>query len=64
MQLISSVLLLLALAATPVFAQFQFFEQMFGGQQGHHGGHHRQREDIGSDSAWYQSNYDAGMYPL
>jgi hypothetical protein len=56
MQLLSflSAILLLVLPAT---AQFQFFEQMFGGNQ-----HHQQAQpqNMGSDSAWYQQQYEAG----
>jgi hypothetical protein len=39
-------------------AQFQFFEQMFQGQQ-----HHQPQapQNVPSDSSWYQQNYDNGM---
>jgi hypothetical protein len=49
------ILLLLALALS-VSAQFQFFEQFFGGDQGQH-----QAQDVPSDSAWYRQNYAKGM---
>ncbi|KAI9682459.1 MAG: Long chronological lifespan protein 2 [Trizodia sp. TS-e1964] len=49
-----SALLLYTLGAT---AQFQFFEQMF---QGHpHAHQHQQPQNVPSDSAWYQQNYEA-----
>jgi hypothetical protein len=58
MQLLNflSAMLLLVLPAT---AQFQFFEQMFGGNQ-----HHQQAQpqNMGSDSAWYQQQYEAGEW--
>ncbi|KAF7874706.1 uncharacterized protein EAF02_008683 [Botrytis sinoallii] len=38
-----------------VSAQFQFFEQMFNGQQQQQ---QRQPQDVPSDSQWYQDNYD------
>lgn len=53
---------LLALAS----AQFQFFEQMFnqGGQQQHHHHHQQEKQNVASDSEWYQRNYEAGTSPL
>jgi hypothetical protein len=53
-----SILLLVAGAN----AQFQFFEQMFQGQQ-----QERQQqapENVPSDSSWYQQHYDNGMLPF
>ncbi|CAG8959345.1 hypothetical protein HYFRA_00013116 [Hymenoscyphus fraxineus] len=50
--LLSALLLFL----TGVQAQFQFFEQMFNGQQ-----QQQQRpepQNVPSDSSWYQKNYD------
>ncbi|KAF2841253.1 hypothetical protein M501DRAFT_1000419 [Patellaria atrata CBS 101060] len=47
-------ILVLILSATPAFAQFQFFEQMFGG--GHH--QHQEPQNVRSDSEWYRSQYD------
>ncbi|KAB8303819.1 hypothetical protein EYC80_005192 [Monilinia laxa] len=41
-----------------VSAQFQFFEQMFNGQQQHQQHHHHQPQDVPSDSQWYQDNYE------
>jgi hypothetical protein len=53
--------LLLVLPAT---AQFNgFFEQMFGqdgGQRGHP--QQQQQQDVPSDSKWYRSNYEAGIF--
>lgn len=48
-----SLLLVLALTLS-VSAQFQFFEQFFGGEQ-------QQARDVPSDSSWYQQNYAKGM---
>ncbi|KAK3640498.1 Long chronological lifespan protein 2 [Elasticomyces elasticus] len=39
----------------PASAQFQFFEQMFGGQQQQQA----QPQNAGSDSAWFQQQYEA-----
>lgn len=63
MQLSSLALLcsLIALAS----AQFQFFEQMFnqGGQQQQQ--HHQQeKQNVPSDSEWYQRNHEAGKFSL
>ena len=53
--------LVLALFAGLSAAQFQFFEQMFGGQQQHHQGHqHQEKQNVASDSEWYQRTYDGG----
>ncbi|KAI3399230.1 hypothetical protein diail_7391 [Diaporthe ilicicola] len=52
--------LLFALLGT-VSAQFNFFEQMFGGQGGGGGGqqHHQQhQQNAPSDSSWYRSQVD------
>ncbi|KAG8163505.1 hypothetical protein KVR01_006802 [Diaporthe batatas] len=54
--------LLFALLGT-VSAQFNFFEQMFGGQgggggEGHHHQHHQQQQNAPSDSAWYRAQVD------
>jgi len=48
----SLALLLLALASA-TSAQFGFFEHMFGGQE-----HHRQPQNVPSDSGAYRQNYD------
>lgn len=40
----------------PAAAQFQFFEQMFNGQQQQQ----QQPQNAGSDSAWYQQQYEGG----
>jgi hypothetical protein len=42
-------------------AQFQFFEQMFQGQQQHQ---QQAPQNVPSDSSWYQQNYDNGMLPF
>jgi hypothetical protein len=53
-------LLLLVLPAT---AQFHgFFEQMFGQEGGQRGHPHQQQQEVPSDSKWYRSNYEAGMF--
>jgi hypothetical protein len=39
-------------------AQFQFFEQMFNGQQQQQ---RHEPQNVPSDSNWYQQNYEAGM---
>ncbi|OKL64088.1 hypothetical protein UA08_00317 [Talaromyces atroroseus] len=49
----------LLLLITSAQAQFQFFEQMFGGgsQQGR-----QQEQEASSDSAWYQKTWDGDMW--
>ncbi|EEA24340.1 Long chronological lifespan protein 2 [Talaromyces marneffei ATCC 18224] len=37
-------------------AQFQFFEQMFGGGGSHQG--HQQEQEASSDSSWYQQTWE------
>lgn len=54
-------LVLLLLSSTLAAAQFQFFEQMFGGGGGGQQ-HHQQQQNMPSDSAWYQTQYEAGMF--
>jgi hypothetical protein len=53
----------LLLLITSAQAQFQFFEQMFGGgsQQGR-----QQEQEASSDSTWYQRTWDGGenIFPL
>ncbi|EMC94165.1 hypothetical protein BAUCODRAFT_36638 [Baudoinia panamericana UAMH 10762] len=44
----------LLLLVLPASAQFQFFEQMFTGQQ-----QQQQPQQAGSDSVWYQQQYEA-----
>jgi hypothetical protein len=39
-------------------AQFQFFENMFGGQQGGQ----QQQGNVASDSSWYKNNWDQGKH--
>jgi hypothetical protein len=38
--------------------QFGFFDQMFGNQQQHQ---HQEPQNVRSDSAWYQQQYEGGM---
>ena len=52
---LSFFLTLLSLVFT-AFAQFQFFEQMFGGGQQQP----QQPQNVGSDSSWWRKNYEAG----
>ncbi|CRG87267.1 Phospholipid scramblase family protein C343,06c [Talaromyces islandicus] len=52
-----TVLWALLLLVSTAQAQFQFFEQMFGG--GGHGGHHGEQE-APSDSSWYQRTWEGG----
>ena len=54
-QKMKSILLVLALALS-VTAQFQFFEQFFGGEQ-----QHQQPQNVPSDSSWYKQNYAKGL---
>lgn len=54
------ILLGMTFCLTPAMAQFQFFDQMFGGGPGHH--HEQQPQNAASDSAWYKQNYEAGEY--
>ena len=58
-------LLLLCFAGLSA-AQFQFFEQMFsGGGHQHHGQQQQQeKQNVASDSEWYQRTYDGGMHTL
>lgn len=49
--------LVLLLFASLAQAQFQFFEQMFGGGGGQQ---QAQPQNMPSDSAWYQTQYEAG----
>jgi len=43
---------------TAVTAQFQFFEQFFGGQQQPHGA--QEKQNVRSDSSWYRQNWEGG----
>lgn len=51
--------LIFALLASLTNAQFQFFEQMFGGGGGQQQG---QPQNMPSDSNWYQTQYEAGTH--
>ncbi|RDW95088.1 putative long chronological lifespan protein 2 [Coleophoma crateriformis] len=53
-RLFSFVLAATLLMITGVQAQFQFFEQMFNGQQQHH----QAPQNVPSDSNWYQSQFE------
>ena len=59
-------LLILCLYALSYFtlasAQFQFFEQMF--QQGGQQQQQQEKQNVASDSEWYQQTYDSGMSVL
>ena len=58
MQLFHHILQTLFCLVLPAFAQFQFFEQMFGG-----GGQQQQApQNVRSDSSWYHGNWKDGMY--
>ncbi|KAH8702286.1 hypothetical protein BGW36DRAFT_405094 [Talaromyces proteolyticus] len=50
-----TVLWSLFLLMTAVQAQFQFFEQMFGGNQQHG---HQGEQEAASDSSWYQRTWE------
>ncbi|EER41239.1 conserved hypothetical protein [Histoplasma capsulatum var. duboisii H88] len=52
----TGILLGLLLLATGTQAQFQFFEQMFGGGQQQQ--HDSREQNVPSDSDWYQRTYD------
>jgi len=56
--MVSSLSLILAILgfALTATAQFQFFEQMFGGQQQAQ----QQPQNVRSDAEWYKSQYEAG----
>lgn len=54
-----TVLWALLLLVSTAQAQFQFFEQMFGG--GGHGGHGGEQE-ASSDSSWYQRTWEGGRF--
>ena len=55
-RLLLAVFSLLLIGLPGALGQFQFFEHMFGGQQQHQ----QQPQNAGSDSAWFQQQYDAG----
>lgn len=66
MHLLPPLLLLLTSLLPLTSAQFQFFEQMFnqgGQQQPSQHPQHQEKQNVPSDSAWYQRNYDAGTLP-
>ncbi|ATY60104.1 hypothetical protein CCM_02523 [Cordyceps militaris CM01] len=44
------------------YAQFGFFDQMFGQQEQHHGGHHHhQQQNNPSDASQYHARYEASV---
>ncbi|KAK2744731.1 Long chronological lifespan protein 2 [Onygenales sp. PD_40] len=55
--IIGGTILGLLFLSTGARAQFQFFEQMFGGG-GHQQQHDPREHNVPSDSSWYQRNYD------
>ncbi|RMZ68255.1 long chronological lifespan 2 [Pyrenophora seminiperda CCB06] len=59
----SIIALFLALLTAPTFAQFGFFDQMFGGgggqQQQQH--QHQEAQNVRSDASWYQAQYEAAQ---
>ena len=55
-------LLVLSLLTLSVTAQFQFFDQFFGGQQQPQ--HQQEKQNVASDSKWYQQNWEQGMFPF
>ena len=55
-------LVLSALFAPLVSAQFQFFDQFFGGQQS--GGQQQQGGNVASDSKWYQQTWEGGEFEI
>jgi len=59
--LLRLVFLLLGAFATLGTAQFQFFEQMFQGQQQQQ--QHQEPQNVASDSSWYQQTYESGIPP-
>ena len=59
--LLVNVLLALLLLASAAQAQFNFFDQMFGGGGEQERDDHDQR-NVPSDSAWYQKNYENGNF--
>lgn len=54
-----TVLWALLLLVSTAQAQFQFFEQMFGGGGGHG---HQGEQEASSDSSWYQRTWEGGMF--
>ncbi len=58
MKTLATVLLLFAATA---WANFQFFDQFFGGQQQPH--QTQQKQDGPSDSVWYQQSWEGSTSP-
>ena len=59
--------LILSLLTTSATAQFNIFEQMFGGGGGQAHFHHnhqqsQQRQNVGSDASWWRGNWDNGAF--
>ncbi|KAI9724998.1 MAG: hypothetical protein M1812_000274 [Candelaria pacifica] len=57
MRTMITALLSVLLFAFSAQAQFQFFEQMFQGNQQQQ---QQQPQNVASDSSWYRQNYEAG----
>jgi hypothetical protein len=55
----SSILIVLSAWFISSSAQFGFFDQMFGNQGQQH--QHQEPQNVRSDSAWYQAQYEGGM---
>lgn len=51
-------LLSISLFILVVSAQFQFFDQFFGGQQQQQG--QQEKQNVASDSSWFQGNWQQG----
>lgn len=58
-RIVINALLGLLIFVSAAHAQFQFFEQMFGGNGQQQ--ESQDRRNVPSDSAWYQKTYDGGM---
>ncbi|KAF2096089.1 hypothetical protein NA57DRAFT_78861 [Rhizodiscina lignyota] len=54
MKLLATLFLLMSALMSSASAQFQFFEQMFGG-----GGQQAAPQNVRSDSEWYKQQYDS-----
>ena len=56
------IFLLFSLLPTLTSAQFQFFDSFFSGQQQQQQQGGQERQNVASDSAWYQKTWEGGMY--
>jgi hypothetical protein len=57
---IMHVLRIFCFLAVSASAQFQFFDQFFGGQQGQQ--QQQEKQNVASDSSWFQQNWQQGTY--